>query len=160
MKYTLVIILSLFIFSPNSHAEESWKDYGHYKLVSLGGLYECPLKVEYILDTSDRLVDVTVAVSDKTACAPFQITTDYTSFSSTSASFAATAVRTDVTIGWTSPGFDSRISSSISVTLYEDINSRKCIFGSSDITEKGSYSCLWGAWDCPVNEPGGLFPSI
>ena len=119
---------------------------------SLWGAYECPLKIEYLLDRSDRLIDVNVTARDKTACAPFELATNYSSFSREPLGSSATTVHTDVTIEWPNPGFDSGISSSISVNLYEDLNSRKCIFASSDITERGSYSCIWGLMDCPVNE--------
>ena len=160
MRYIFVMTLLLTVLSPRGYAEDSWKDYGHYKLVSLGGSYECLLKIEYILDRSDRLIDVNVVARDKAACAPFELATNYASFSREPLGSSATTVHTDVTIDWTSPSFGSRISSSISVNLYEDLNSRKCIFASSDITERGSYSCLWGLTDCPVNEPGGLYSSI
>jgi len=156
MKNILTAALFILAISMPAYANDSWKDVEEYKLISMAGAFECPLKVTYVLYGSGKLSEVKVTPKDYSLCELFNISTSSSSFTRNLYDATTNSVEQDITISWTNPGSDVKVSSTIKVTIYEELSSKKCIFGSSKITNRGTYSCLWGVLDCSVPEYHGL----
>jgi hypothetical protein len=158
MKNILITTLLALVLlaADQASANDLWKNGEEYKLISFAGNFICPIKVNYTLDSSEKLVAVEVVPEDKSQCDLFDISLSYSTSIRSSYAKNIDSIERTITIHWINPGSDAIISSKLKVTTYEEnIASKKCLSGGSEITNRGTYPCAWGMLECSIN-PGGL----
>lgn len=157
MKNIFITTLLVLLLPATGYASHDlWKDGEEYKLISFAGEFQCPIKVDYILNGPGKVTNVKVTAMDKSLCSSFDISLSYSPFSNYPYDDAMNVRTQTITINWINPGSDVISYSELKVTLYEAIGSNKCFLGSSEITNKGKYPCLWDMLECHVMDPGGL----